>query len=106
MAINENLFLANGNEILKFFRGTKQDFSIEETTTPIKPYKIWTKRDNENLYILDKNNSRIIKLDKEGKIINQYYNAEIAQAQDFTVNEEKKIVYFSTQSKTFLFNLN
>ncbi len=98
LAINENIFVLNGQNILKLFRGKKLDFSIENTATPITPDKLYAKNTSANLYILDKTNSRIIKLDGEGKILAQYYNADIAGATDFSVNEESNLVYISNTS--------
>jgi len=106
MAINENVFLTDGKNIQKFFRGQKLDFAIENTATSILPEKIWTKRDNENLYILDTTNSRIVKLDKDGLIISQYYHPEITNAIDFVVSEPKNQIVFSTQNSVKAFNLN
>jgi len=106
MAINESLFLSNGQAIQKFFRGKKVDFSIEKTATEIKPQKIWTQRDNENLYVLDNTNSRIIKLDKDGLIISQYYHSEITNALDFSVSESKNQIIFNTENSVQTFNLN
>lgn len=106
MAINENVFLTDGKNVQKFFRGQKIDFTIENTPTPILPEKIWTKRDNENLYLLDTTNSRIVKLDKDGKIIVEYYHPEIAMAVDFSVSEEKNEIIFSTPNTVKSFSLN
>ena len=94
MAIGENIFLAQDGSILKFFQGKKQAFAIEETATPIYADKLYTKRDSSNFYALDKKNSRIIKFDLDGKIISQFYNSEISQAQDFEINEESNLAYF------------
>ena len=106
MTINENLFLIDGNNILKFFRGKKQDFSIESTATSIQPEKIWTTRDNENLYVLDTVNSRIVKMDANGQIIVEYYNPEIANAISFAVSETNNLVEFATTTDIKSFPLN
>lgn len=98
MAINENIFLVNSGDIVKLSRGRKQNFPIEETATPIGTDKIYAERNNPNIYLLDKVNSRIAKFGPDGVILNQYYNADISQASDFTVNEENKTIYFSQGS--------
>ena len=72
----------------------------------IFPEKLWTKRDNENLYLLDATNSRIVKLDKDGKIIAEYYHSEITNALDFAVSESKNQIVFTTQNSAQAFNLN
>jgi hypothetical protein len=106
LAINENVFLASENEIQKLFRGKKVAFSIEKTATPIKFTKLFAKRDSGNLYVLDKVNARVVKLDNEGKILAQYYNAKIAEADDFSVNEENNLVYLSTKRGVESFEMN
>jgi len=106
IAINENIFLINQKNILKFFRGNKIDFSFEASSTPIIPSKLWTEEDNPNLYVLDTVNSRIIKLDSEGKIINQFYHSEISQAQEFSIDEKQEKALFSTDNQIKSFSIN
>ncbi len=97
MAINENIFILSGQNILKLFKYKKQEFSVENTATKISPDKLYTERKLSNLYILDKTNARIIKLDNDGKILAQYYNPDIANAADFSVSEENNLVYLSNE---------
>jgi hypothetical protein len=106
LAINENIFVSTENGIQKFLKGKKEEYSIENTATPIIPEKIYTKSTSENLYVLDNKNSRIIKLDKNGNIIFQFYNSEIQQAKDFAVDEEANIIYFSSSDKIKSFTMN
>lgn len=106
IAVNENIFITDGKSILKLFRGKKQDWTIEETATPVSIDKIFTKPDSENLYALDSKNSRIIRLDKDGKITAQYYHPEINDARSFSVNEESSIVYFSVNNQVNSFKIN
>lgn len=99
IAINENIFILNGNnEIIRLAQGKKQDYTIETTATPIAPDKIYTEQNFSNLYILDKTNSRIIKLDMDGHIVNQYYNEQIKNTKDFSVSEENNLIYISDAS--------
>jgi len=105
LAIGENIFIAENGNILKFLQGKKQDFSLEETATPIFAAKLYTKRDSQNLFVLDSKNSRIIKLDLEGRIVSQYYNSEISSATDFEINEETNTAYFSNGSEVKSFEM-
>ena len=98
MAINENIFVANGGNILKLFRGIKQDFNMEQSATPIVPFKIDILENGANIFVLDKANSRIVKLDASGSIVSQYYNPEIGKAGDLAVDEANNTVYFSTSA--------
>ncbi|MFA6047533.1 MAG: hypothetical protein WCV59_00315 [Parcubacteria group bacterium] len=106
MAINENVYVTDGKNISKFYRGKKQDFAIEETTTPISIDRIYTKPDSQNLYILDKTNSRIIKLDADGNIATQYYHPEIGTAFDFAVDESAQKIYVTDENGIGSFGMN
>jgi hypothetical protein len=106
VALSDNIFAADGGTITKLFKGKKVDFNLEASATPIAPAKLWTKRDSQNLYILDTKNSRIVKLDINGNIQTQYYNAEIGMANDFAIDEASSIVYFSTPTAINSFGIN
>lgn len=106
MAINDNIYVTDGKQIFKFFQGKRQEYSIGQTATPIAPDKIYTKPTSENLYILDKENSRVVKLDKDGKIVAQYYNSEIGSADSFTVDEEASKAYISKNNQIQSFSMN
>ena len=99
MAIGENIYLGTTRDISKFFQGKKQVFTLEESATPIQIDALYTHRDGQFLYILDKANARIIKTDLDGKIVTQTYNAEIKNATAFTVDEKNNLVYVSTAEK-------
>ena len=98
MAINENIFVIDGQNILKLLRGKKQAFLLESTATPIAPDSLYAQNSGTVFYILDKTNSRILKLDNDGKILAQYYNTNIKNATDFSVSEENKLIYISDKS--------
>lgn len=106
LAINENVFLLDDQGITKLFSGKKQTFSIENTATTVSPDKIYTEQNLINLYVLDRTNSRIIKLDNDGKILAQYYNAEIKSATDFAVNEDSNLIYLSNKDGVKSFRMN
>lgn len=96
IAIDENIYLAQGSALTKLFRGKKQDFNIEPSATPINFDKIFTTSETDKLYALDAANSRLIILGKNGEIQSQYYNELLKNAQDFSVNMENNKVYFVT----------
>lgn len=106
ISVNENIFAASLNEMLKLFKGQRQDFSLEETATPIICDKIYVSKSNLEMYVLDKTNSRIVHLSPEGTILNQYYNEKIKEASAFSVDEEKNIIYFAKEKEIYSFNIS
>lgn len=105
MAVAENIYITDGKNIWKFNRGKKQEFSVESTATPIIIDKLFTKPDSQNLYALDKTNSRIIKLSADGNIISQYYNSQIANALDFVADEQAQKIYISAGNQIESFQM-
>jgi hypothetical protein len=105
MSVAGNIFSVNGKNIQKFTKGALQNFQIEGTATPISPFKIYSRGDNGNIYILDKQNSRLIKTDSSGNIITQYYHSEINVTDDFTINEETSTAFLTTPQKMFSFQI-
>ena len=105
MALSDNLYLTGENNIIKFYRGKKQDFQIENTATVIQANKIYAQRDSQNIYLLDKVNSRIIKLDLNGNIVSQFYNSEIFNTISFTVNEENNLIFFNSDENIKSFEM-
>jgi hypothetical protein len=107
MALGDNIFLADKkNTILKLFRGKSQDFSIEETATPISITAIALGEQAGNIFILDAQNSRIIQLDATGTITAQYYNAEINSATSLAINEATKTIYISSENSIKTLDIN
>ncbi len=106
MAINENVFLVNSNNIIKLFRGKTLEFAIENTATPISISKIALGEQSGTVFVLDQQNSRIIHLDADGKIIAQYYHPEIASTNSLAVSEQNNLIYFSNENsiKTIAIN--
>ncbi|OGI29214.1 MAG: hypothetical protein A2288_00385 [Candidatus Moranbacteria bacterium RIFOXYA12_FULL_44_15] len=105
MAISDTVYVSNGGRIIKLFQGKNQDFRIENTATPVSADSVYTKEESQNIYILDKANSRVIKLNLNGNIIQQYYNSEIKNAIGLAVDEENNKVYFSTESSVKSFEM-
>ena len=93
--VSDNIFITDGQTITKLFRGTKQNFAISPTATPIVPNNIFADQNSGNLYILDKTNSRVVKTDSNGNIIAQYYNPAIGSANNLTVDEKSGNIYLT-----------
>lgn len=83
--------------ILKFTQGLLDAFGVAGLDKPFSsPSIIYTDDDQENLYILDKGNLRVVVLDKSGEYDAQYIWSGISGVSDMVVSEsEKKILLLS-----------
>lgn len=106
LALSENIYVASDNDVLELFKGKKQDFNLEDSSTPIAPYKVYARSGSQNIYILDKKNSRLVKLDQNGNILTQYFNYQIGSANNFIIDEQNNNAYIATTDNIFFFALN
>jgi methyl coenzyme M reductase subunit C-like uncharacterized protein (methanogenesis marker protein 7) len=97
MAIDDYVYLAEDNSLMKLFKGTRQNFSVEPTNTPIVFSRIYTNVDVQHIYVLDSPNGRVVKLTKDGMIIRQYYDELLEKAKEFSVDEKNNRAYVITE---------
>jgi hypothetical protein len=102
IAIDENVYLVDGGQILKLFKGAKQEFNPESSATPINFNKVFTDSETSSLYVLDIGNGRLVKFAKTGEIISQYYSPEIEKAVNFTADEKNNKAYFITSDNNLI----
>ncbi|KKU95301.1 MAG: hypothetical protein UY27_C0023G0009 [Candidatus Gottesmanbacteria bacterium GW2011_GWA1_48_13] len=62
---------------------------------------IYTDEDQENLYVLDRTNKRIVVLKKTGEYLQQYEGGEIGNASSLVVDEKAGKVYILAGSKIY-----
>lgn len=105
MAIDENIYLTDGENIIKLRKGKREDFNPEQSATPIKFHKIFTNIDTENIYILDNAIGRIVKYGKAGELLAQYYDARLKDASALTVDEKNNKAYFTTAQELISLSL-
>ncbi|MFH0969662.1 MAG: hypothetical protein V1804_04095 [Patescibacteria group bacterium] len=105
LAIDENVYLINEGKVLKLFKGNNQNFSLEQTNISFIPSDIFTDSDIQNIYVLDKDNGRIIKFSKDGVLLGQYFNEDIKKSTGFTIDEKNNKAYLINSEGLFSFNL-
>ena len=107
MAIDGSIYiLSSDGSIKKYLRGTEQSFEVTGLKKALSgPSKIWTERDIDNIYILDKGNSRVVVINKEGAFQSEYSSSLIKNAKDFEVLEADKKVFVLSGGKIYQIDL-
>lgn len=107
IAIDNNVYVlfSDGN-VVKYFKGQAQDFSLKGLDKPLlNPSKIYANTDFDNIYVLDKGNSRIVVFDKTGNFKAQYLTGVVKNAKDFEVLEANKKIFVLNSNKIFQIDL-
>lgn len=107
MAIDSSIYvLSTSGKIDKFTKGRVDDFSLSGLDTPFsKPSRVYANVNDDNIYVLDNGNSRIVVLDKSGAYKAQYKAGVIKNAKDFDVFEEDKKIFVLTPGKIYQIDL-
>jgi DNA-binding beta-propeller fold protein YncE len=110
MAVDGNVYvLKKGGEILKLFKGEKQDFQIQDMATDLSTAtQIFTTTDQKKMYVLDAENRRVVILEKDVKDVNggarykgQIYFDELPDVQGFYVDKTEKKLYLLTKKAVY-----
>ena len=106
IAINGDLYLAESEKITAYLQGKfDESISFENPNIPLSIDKIFSDPDMEGVYVLDNKNRRIVEFSKDGKIINQHFNADIVSIKDFSVDEKNKIIYLLKDNQLLKFSV-
>lgn len=100
MAIDTNIWVTAGDKILKFNRGSSEDFNISGVSGKIGELgPIYTDGTLGNLYVIDKVNSALLVVDKNGSYVKSLQAKDLASATDLVVNDTEDTVYVAVGSK-------
>ena len=89
-------------EIRKYTRGVRESFTVSGLDKDLGENRIiYTDEDQENLYVLDRTNKRIVVLKKTGEYLQQYEGGEIGNATSLVVDEKVGKVYILAGSKIY-----
>jgi len=98
--------LFSDGTIAKYIRGIKDPFVIAGLDKGWgEVVKIFTDAEQENLYILDRQNTRVTVIAKNGEYQSQYDWPGIAGVKDLMVNEELGKIFLLTGEKVFTIEL-
>lgn len=95
MAIDGSVWiLGNDGTIAEYTRGKQDTFTITGLSTPLSsPTQIVTSSDDNNLYVLDNGNSRLVEIKKDGTFVAQFYNPQLKSATQLDVLEKDGKAY-------------
>ncbi|MEK7551337.1 MAG: hypothetical protein AAB532_01950 [Patescibacteria group bacterium] len=107
IAIDNNIYvLFNDGVVAKYFKGQAEDFTLKGLDKPLSnPTRIYANPDFDNIYILDKGNSRIVVFDKTGSFKAEYLSGVVKNAKDFEVLESDKKIYILNENKLYQIDL-
>lgn len=82
LAIDGRIYILKSNgTVLRYLSGNPEPFEISGLNDAMdNPVDIYTDIDSENIYIADPKNNRIIVLNKEGKLLQQFVSEEFGKA--------------------------
>jgi hypothetical protein len=99
-AIDGSVWVTNGKSINKYTRGAKEDFAISGLSDTNGEFgEIYTNSDIDNLYVVDKSNSALLVIKKDGVYQKAYQSGEFAKATSIVVDEVGGKLYISDGSK-------
>jgi hypothetical protein len=107
MTIDGSIWLlSKDGKILKFTKGTQDSFSLSGLQTlPTNPSKIHTTVEGDMLYVLDQQNSQILLFNKSGTFSSSLVATDLKNANEFTVDEKAKTLFFLTNKKIYQISL-
>jgi len=102
--VDGSIWIAEKNaQLYKYNQGVKQGFEITGVSPEVLGIdSIYTNEELEFLYILDRGNSRIVVLNKNGEFKAQYLDDTLGKAKSISVSEkEKKMIFLTDDSKLY-----
>ncbi len=93
------IFLPNG-DIKKFSSGLNTPFTLQPLSPPLQHGgRIWTYTDLKNIFLLESANQRMLVIDKDGHLVNQFSFKEAGAVSDMVVDDSQKHAYLLAQNK-------
>lgn len=94
--------LKSSGLVLKYTQGLRDAFTISGLDKSLNnPGAIFTDDDQENLYVLDKGNSRIVVINKSGEYYSQYLWEGVREVTGIIASEEEKMILLLAGNKIY-----
>ena len=99
--------ITNNGNIKNLLKGVSEEFDYHTPRPNIGAGAIIkTFRDSDYLYIIDPNNNRVIILDKEGNIKDQYASQKFDDLKDLAIDPDEKAIYLLNNQHLYLLAIN
>ncbi len=99
-AIDGSIWVTKEDKILKFTRGTQDNFQISGLSAAAGELgPIYTDGTLDNLYVLDKVNSALLVIAKDGTYKKAYQAPEFGKASDILVTDDASTLYVAVDGK-------
>lgn len=94
VAIDGNIWILNSDGVInRFSAGNQRNFNLPKDFRGIKFSDIYTSEELENVFLLDKEGSRVVAFTKDGEYEGQYVSEAIKNTTQIAVSgQEKKII--------------
>lgn len=99
-AIDGSVWVTNGKQVLKFLRGEKQEFAISGLAGEVGQLgAVYTSTALDNLYVVDKVNSALLVVNKDGIYQKSFQSGDFGKATDILVNSDESKIYVAVGQK-------
>lgn len=106
MAIDGNIYILYPDHLDKYQTGDKQSFALATVSPPLKKaVKVFTRPEDQFIYILDPENGRILVFTKTGAFREQITSAKFHDLSDLFADEKNKLLYVLSGSELLQINL-
>ncbi len=104
VAIDGDIFLVQAKKLYKMTKGKVIPINIDEKRYSIN--KIFTNDELKHLYIIDSKNNKLLKLSKDGNVLNAYANPELSESNSLFIDSSETNAYFTTPNTLFKIKIN
>ena len=89
VAVDGDMWISYGDDVMRFRRGAVLNYYIDGLLDPFSKIEaIYTQIESEYVYVLDRDNERVVVLNKEGEYVKQYIWEGIKAVSDMVVVEK------------------
>ncbi len=92
--------LSDDGSLLKFASGQEDSFTLKNNPNPLQSATaLYTDSESDYLYILSRNDKRIVVTDKNGEFVAEYMNEELGNGRALVVSEGERVILILTDTK-------